>query len=76
MITLSPDDTFMGQTMSHDEAKKCAVLLRAHAEEMDGIIVSLPNFGEETGVADAIRMSGCDLPILVQPARRPGQAAA
>ena len=66
VITLTPDDTFMGQTMSYEEAKKCAALLRAHALEMDGIIVSLPNFGEETGVADAIRMSGCDLPILVQ----------
>ena len=66
VITLTPDDTFMGQTMSYDEAKKCAALFRAHATEMDGIIVSLPNFGEETGVADAIRMSGCNVPVLVQ----------
>lgn len=66
VVTLSQDDTFMGQTMTYEEAKKCAALLRAHATEMDGIIVSLPNFGEETGVADAIRMSGCNLPVLVQ----------
>ena len=66
VITLSPDDTQMGQTMSYDEAKQCAALFRTHAQELDGIIVSLPNFGEETGVADAIRMSGCDLPVLVQ----------
>ena len=66
VITLSESDTFMGQTMTYEEAKKTAALLRAHAQEMDGIIVCLPNFGEETGVADAIRMSGCDLPILVQ----------
>ncbi len=66
VIALTPDDTFMGQTMSYDEAKKCAALFRAHAGELDGIIVSLPNFGEETGVADAIRMSGCNVPVLVQ----------
>ncbi|MFH1511856.1 MAG: fucose isomerase [Bacillota bacterium] len=66
VVTLSPEDTFMGQTMSYEEAKQCAALFRRHAQEMDGIIVCLPNFGEETGVADAIRMSGCDLPILVQ----------
>jgi len=66
VVTLSEADTFMGETMTYEEAKKCAALLRAHAQEMDGIIVCLPNFGEETGVADAIRMSGCDLPILVQ----------
>ena len=44
-------------------ARRC---FTAHARELDGIIVCLPNFGEETGVADAIRMSGCDVPILVQ----------
>lgn len=66
VVTLSETDTQMGQTMTYEEARKCAALLRKHAQEMDGILVCLPNFGEETGVADAIRMSGCDLPILVQ----------
>ena len=66
VITLSETDTFMGQTMTREEAQQCAALLRSHSEEMDGIIVCLPNFGEETGVADAIRMSGCNLPILIQ----------
>ncbi len=66
VITLSPEDTFMGQTMTYEESKKCAVLLRAHSEELDGIIVCLPNFGEESAVADAIRMSGLNCPILIQ----------
>ena len=65
-ITLSPEETTLGEVMTHAEAKKCAALFRAHAEEIDGIIVCLPNFGEETGVADAIRMSKLDCPILVQ----------
>ena len=46
--------------------RTCAALFREHAEEIDGIIVCLPNFGEEAGVADAIRMSKLDCPILVQ----------
>jgi len=66
VITLSEQDTYMGQTMTYDEARKCAALFRAHADELDGIIVCLPNFGEETGIADAIRMSKLDLPILIQ----------
>lgn len=66
VITLSTDDTFMGQTMSYEEAKKCARLFYEHREEMDGIIICLPNFGEETGIADAIRESRVDLPILIQ----------
>ncbi len=65
-ITLSPDDTNMGQTMTYEEAVKCAKLFSDHREEMDGIIICLPNFGEETGIADAIRLSRVDLPILIQ----------
>lgn len=65
-VTLSTEDTFMGETMCYDEAKKCAALFKAHADEIDGIIVSLPNFGEETGIADAIKWSGLTCPILIQ----------
>lgn len=66
VIALSPEDTYLGQTMTYEEAKKCAALFRAHSAEIEGIIVCLPNFGEETGVADAIKMSGLNVPILVQ----------
>lgn len=66
VITLSTEDTYMGETMTYDEAKKCAALFKAHADEIDGVIISLPNFGEETGIADAIQWSGLSCPILVQ----------
>ena len=66
VIALSPEDTYLGQTMTYEEAKKCAALFRAHSAEIEGIIVCLPNFGEETGVADAIKMSGLNVPILIQ----------
>jgi L-fucose isomerase-like protein len=41
-------------------------LFKKHAEEIDGIIVTLPNFGEERGIVDAIRLSGLKVPVLVQ----------
>ena len=66
VVTLSTEDTFMGETMTYDEAQKCAALFKAHRDELDGIIICLPNFGEETGIADAIRWSTCDCPILIQ----------
>ena len=66
VIALSPEDTYLGQTMTYEEAKKCAALFRAHSDEIEGVIVCLPNFGEETGVADAIQMSGLHVPILIQ----------
>lgn len=65
-IILSTEDTYMGETMTYDEAQKCAALFRARADEIDGIIVCLPNFGEETGIADAIKWSKLDCPILIQ----------
>ncbi len=65
-VILSTDETNMGETMTFDEAKKCAALFKRHADVLDGVIVCLPNFGEETGVADALRWSGLSCPILIQ----------
>ena len=36
-----------------------------NADKIDGIVVTLPNFGDEKGVANTIRLSGLDVPILV-----------
>ena len=65
-ITLSPEDTYMGQTMTYEEAMKCAELFRRHQDEIDGILVCLPNFGEEAGIADAIKHANLNCPILIQ----------
>jgi len=66
VITLTTGDTYMGQTMSYDEAVKCAKLFQDNRSRIDGIIICLPNFGEEAGIADAIRLSTLDCPILIQ----------
>ena len=39
---------------------------RSMREEIDGIIVTLPNFGDERAIADAIRLVGLKVPVLVQ----------
>jgi L-fucose isomerase-like protein len=44
----------------------CAELFQRHGREIDGILVCLPNFGDEKGVADTIKLSGLRVPILVQ----------
>ncbi len=51
---------------TYEDAKKCAALFKAHAKEIDGIILTLPNFGEERGMADALRLSNLQVPVLVQ----------
>ena len=48
------------------KSQRCAELFKKHADEIDGIIVTLPNFGEERGIVDAIRLSGLKVPVLVQ----------
>jgi L-fucose isomerase-like protein len=41
-------------------------LFQNHSRDIDGIIVTLPNFGEERGIADAIRLSNLQVPVLIQ----------
>ena len=65
-IVLGPEDSKHGAVETYVEAQKCAELFKKHAEEIDGIILTLPNFGEERGIVDAIRLSGLKVPVLVQ----------
>ncbi|AIY87349.1 hypothetical protein T2812B_09140 [Thermotoga sp. 2812B] len=65
VVTLSPSDTKLGAVETAKDAKKCAELFKEKAGEIDGIIVTLPNFGDEKGVAQAIRLSGLNVPVLV-----------
>ncbi len=65
-VCLTPQDTKFGSVETLQDARKCADLFKKHAAAIDGIVVSLPNFGDEKSVANTIRMSGLELPILVQ----------
>jgi L-fucose isomerase-like protein len=65
-VVLGPEDTPFGSVETLQDARKCAELFKEHREEIDGILVTLPNFGDERGVANAIRLSGLDVPVLVQ----------
>lgn len=65
-ITVSEKDTALGAVMSYDEAKTCAKLFRENADKISGIIVVLPNFGEETGVAECLDLAALDVPVLIQ----------
>ncbi len=65
-VVLGTGDTEHGAVQSYEDARKCATLFRQHADEIDGIIVTLPNFGEERPIADTIRLSGLTAPVLVQ----------
>jgi L-fucose isomerase-like protein len=64
-VALSTEDTQNGGVESLADAQKCGELFKAHAADLDGILVTLPNFGDEKAVANSIRFSGLNLPVLV-----------
>jgi L-fucose isomerase-like protein len=65
-VALSSEDTPYGSVETYAQAKQCAELFKKHREKIDGILVSLPNFGDERGVADTIRLAGLNVPVLIQ----------
>ncbi len=65
-IALTPEESKYGAVETRAEALRCAELFRAHANEIDGIIVTLPNFGEERSIAEALRNADLPVPVLIQ----------
>ena len=51
---------------TREDGLKCAELFRQNRDRIDGIIVSLPNFGFEIGIINAISVADLNVPILVQ----------
>jgi L-fucose isomerase-like protein len=66
VVALGTDESKYGAIESREEARRCGDLFRKHEAEIDGIIVSLPNFGEERAIADALRQAGLSVPVLIQ----------
>ena len=65
-VALSMQETKYGAVETFADAKKCAALFARKAGLIDGVIVTLPNFGDEKGVAETIKQSGLNVPILIQ----------
>jgi L-fucose isomerase-like protein len=64
-VIVDESTTNLGAVETWSDSQKCAELFKAHRDMIDGILVTLPNFGDELGVVDAIKHSGLDVPILV-----------
>ena len=66
VIALGAEQSKYGAVETHEEANRCAELFRSKAAAIDGVIVTLPNFGDERAIADTMRLSRLTVPILVQ----------
>jgi L-fucose isomerase-like protein len=77
VIALGAEDSRYGAIESRDEAKACAALFRQHRDAIGGVVVTLPNFGDERAVAETLRLAGLHVPVLIHAAAdTPGRMGA
>ena len=60
------EETKVGAIESRQEAHICGNLFRKHRDEIDGVIVTLPNFGDERAIAETLKVAGLNVPVLIQ----------
>lgn len=65
-VILPSEATPTGNVEGYADAVKCAKYFMEHADDIEGIIVVLPNFGDELGVVNTIHMAGLNVPVLIQ----------
>jgi len=65
-VILDESATPTGSVETLADARKVAELFIEKRNEIDGIVVSLPNFGDEIGVVSAIDLANLDVPVLIQ----------
>lgn len=64
VLTLDAKATRNGAVETPEEGARYAEFLRKHRDRVDGVILCLPNFGDETGAVAALKDAG--VPILIQ----------
>ncbi len=65
-VALPREEGKFGSIESLQDAQKCADLFKANRDEIDGVLVTLPNFGDERAIANALRWAELNVPVLVQ----------
>lgn len=65
-ITLPFEATANGAVQSVQDADLYAAHFRAHADKIDGLVICLPNFGDEIAIAELVNRARLNVPILLQ----------
>ena len=66
VVALGQEDSKFGAVETRQEAVRCAALFAKYRDSIDGIVVTLPNFGDERAIAETLRLAGLSVPVLVQ----------
>ncbi len=65
-IIIDESETDSGVVRTYQDAKKCGELFKKNRDKISGIIICLPNFGDEKGIANTLKIADLNVPILVQ----------
>jgi L-fucose isomerase-like protein len=65
-IMLDEQSSKLGGVETFNDAQKCVTLFKLHEQEIIGVLVVLPNFGDEPGVAETLKLAGLNAPVLMQ----------
>jgi L-fucose isomerase-like protein len=65
-VILPAEATPTGAIETINDARKCAELFSQNRKVIDGIIITLPNFGDELGIVNTLKYAELKVPILVQ----------
>jgi len=66
VVALTPEQSKYGAVETREESRHCAELFKKNRDRIDGIVVTLPNFGEERAIADTLRLADLRVPVLIQ----------
>jgi L-fucose isomerase-like protein len=65
-VWLSTEESKLGAVETWADAQKCGELFRKNADRLDGVLICLPNFGDERAAADSLRLGKVTVPVLIQ----------
>jgi L-fucose isomerase-like protein len=65
-VILPSGETPTGAIETIADARKCAKLFNENLDRIDGIVVVLPNFGDELGIVNTLRETRINVPVLIQ----------
>src|SRR5215472_4059266 len=65
-VLLDEHATKLGAVETWEHANRCADLFRANSDRIQGVVVSLPNFGDEKGIAETLKLADLNVPVMVQ----------
>src|ERR1700741_5444377 len=66
VVVLNPEESKYGAVETREESRRCSELFKKNRERIEGVAVTLPNFGEESAIADTLRLPDLGVPVLIQ----------